>query len=95
MKYLNTKVKYYNGKCTTNFYYNGIPPKENTEHTCFPIASENYYPQSLLEECKYAKRPVKASMMIKHDEENDVDKLIIKHVKTTYVFSLQTIYAYS
>ena len=30
-KYLNTKIKNYNEKCITNFHFQGIPSKENTE----------------------------------------------------------------
>ena len=61
-KYLNTKIKY-NGKCRTNFHYNAISSKDNTEYACLLIVmidsvgdsvGENYYPQALLEECKYA-----------------------------------------
>ena len=31
-KYLNNKIKYYNSKSTTNFYYTEIPLKENIHY---------------------------------------------------------------
>ena len=51
----------YNGKVNTNFHGNKIP-KENEHRACLSVilldpvveADEIYYPQILLEECKYA-----------------------------------------
>ena len=67
---INTIIKYCDGKYTTNFHCKEILPKDAAEYTyiCLPIIlihsvfkiCENYYPQLLLEECKYAIKLVKA-----------------------------------
>ena len=59
-KYLKAKIKSYNGKINTNFHNNKIP-KEDSKFIFLSVilidsvfrASKNYYPQILLEECKY------------------------------------------
>ena len=65
-KYLKTKIKRYDGKCTINFLYNEIPPKENTKiymlSSCIDSVckiGDNYYPLTLIEECKYPKKTSK------------------------------------
>ena len=59
-KYLKTKIKFYNGKMNTNFHNNEIP-KEGSQYICLLVIliysvcrkDKDYYPQVLLEECKY------------------------------------------
>ena len=74
-KYIKTKIKTYKDSITTNFY-NKIGskkvPKEKIPHECLSIiiidsvlyVYEKYYPQTFLEECKYAKTNVKTSNYI-------------------------------
>ena len=61
-KYIKAKLKIYNNKVHTNFQYNKIP-KDNEYCAClsailldsiFVNSDKEYYPQILLEECKYA-----------------------------------------
>ena len=59
-KYLKTKIKLYGDKINTNFQGKKIP-KENASYKCLSLImldsvikrNQNYYPQTLLEECKY------------------------------------------
>ena len=59
-KNLKDQIKSYNGKINTNFHNNKIP-KEDSKFIFLSVilidsvfrASKNYYPQILLEECKY------------------------------------------
>ena len=59
-KYIKTKIKIYAGSIITNFH-NKKMPKEKAPCKCLPIimldsvikANKKYYPQTLLEECKY------------------------------------------
>ena len=59
-KYLKAKIKSYNEKINTNFHNNKIA-KEDSKFIFLSVilidsvcrASKNYYPQILLEECKY------------------------------------------
>ena len=74
-KYIKTKVKTYKDNKNTNFY-NKIEckkvPKEKIAHECLSIIMidsvlyvyEKYYPQTFLEECKYAKTSVKTNNYI-------------------------------
>ena len=69
-KYIKTKIKTCKDNIRTNFY-NKIGckkvPKEKIPHDCLSIiiidsvlyVYEKYYPQTILEECKYAKTSVK------------------------------------
>ena len=60
-KYIKTKIKTYK-----NFYNKKIP-EERVPHKCLSIiilesvlyTYEKYYPQTFLEECKYAKEKIK------------------------------------
>ena len=69
-KYIKTKIKLYGDKINTNFEGKKIP-KENALCKClslivldsFVTANKNYYPQRLLEECKYE---IKNSKMENH-----------------------------
>ena len=60
-KYIKTWIKIYNDRVYTNFQHNEIP-KDNEYSTClylilldsiFVNSNKKYYPQILLEECKY------------------------------------------
>ena len=74
-KYIKTKIKTYKDSIITNFYNkNGSKkiPEEKVPHKCLSIiildsvlyAYEKYYPQTFLEECKYAKTNVKTNNYI-------------------------------
>ena len=68
-KYIKTKVKSYKGKINTNFHNNEIS-KEGSEFICESVIlldsvykkDKNYYPQVLLEECKYVVKERKKSI---------------------------------
>ena len=59
-KYINTKIKSYGDKINANFQGKKIP-KENASYKCLSLimldsvikANKKYYPQTLLEQCKY------------------------------------------
>ena len=68
-KYIKIKIKIYNNKVCTNFQYNNIP-KDNEYCVCLSLilldsifvnSDKEYYPQILLEECKYAIKNLKSS----------------------------------
>ena len=89
-KYIKTKVKTYKDNKNTNFY-NKIEckkvPKEKIPHECLSIIMidsvlyvyEKYYPQTFLEECKYAKTSVKTNnyidkeLKLESDSDSDSD----------------------
>ena len=62
-KYIKTKIKIYAGSMITNFQSKKIP-KEKPPCKCLLIimldsvikAKKKYYPQALLEECKYERK---------------------------------------
>ena len=65
-KYIKTKIKIYAGSIITNFH-NKKMPKEKAPCKCLSIimidsvikANKKYYPQTLLEECKYIQENIK------------------------------------
>ena len=65
-KYIKTKIKIYAGSMITNFH-NKKMPKEKAPCKCLSIimldsvikANKKYYPQTLLEECKYEHERIK------------------------------------
>ena len=65
-KYIKTKVKTYDDSVTTNVH-SKKNPKEKSSCKCLSIimldsvikAKKNYYPQTLLEECKYKQKRIK------------------------------------
>ena len=73
-KYIKTKIKIYAKNIVTNFH-NKKMPKEKAPCKCLSIimidsvikANKKYYPQILLEECKYIQEKIKAENYI--DEE--------------------------
>ena len=65
-KYIKTKIKIYTGSVITNFHAKKMP-KEKAPCKCLSIimldsvikVNKKYYPQTLLEECKYAQEKIK------------------------------------
>ena len=76
-KYLKTKIKTYAGSIITNFH-NKKMPKEKAPCKCLSIimidsvikANKKYYPQALLEECKYIQEKTKIENYINEDLED-------------------------
>ena len=76
-KYIKTKIKTYAGSIITNFH-NKKMPKEKAPCKCLSIimidsvikANKKYYPQTLLEECKYIQEKIKIVNYIDEDLEN-------------------------
>ena len=75
-KYIKTKIKIYAGSMITNFH-NKKMPKEKAPCKCLSIimldsvikAKKKYYPQTLLEECKYEQERIKIENLIDDDLE--------------------------
>ena len=75
-KYIKTKIKIYAGSMITNFH-NKKMPKEKAPCKCLSIimldsvikANKKYYPQTLLEECKYVQEKIKIENLIDDDLE--------------------------
>ena len=75
-KYIKTKIKIYAGSMITNFH-NKKMPKEKAPCKCLSIimlnsvikANKRYYPQKLLEECKYVQEKIKIENLIDNDLE--------------------------
>ena len=76
-KYIKTKIKAYEKSIITNFH-NKKMPKEKASCKCLSIimidsvikANKKYYPQILLEECKYIQEKIKTENYIDEDLEN-------------------------
>ena len=76
-KYIMTKIKTYASSIITNFH-NKKMPKEKAPCKCLSIimidsvikANKKYYPQTLLEECKYIQEKIKIENYINKDLEN-------------------------
>ena len=77
-KYIKTKIKSYNNDIRTNFRSEGNSrkvPKENWSYKCFSLISldsviktgKKYFPQTLLEECKYKPTKKKIEDLITDD----------------------------
>ena len=85
-KYIQTKIEIYKDSITTIFYnkigYKKVP-EEKIPHECLSIivldsvlyAHEKYYPQTLLEKCKYVKTNIKTKNYINNELklESDID----------------------
>ena len=77
VKYIKTKIKTYAGNIITNFH-NKKMPKEKAPCICLSIimidsvikANKKYYPQTLLEECKYIQEKIKIENYINEDLED-------------------------
>ena len=77
VKYIKTKIKTYAGNIITNFHDKKIP-KEKAQCKCLSIimidsvikANKKYYPQTLLNECKYTQEKIKIENYINEDLED-------------------------
>ena len=73
-KYIKTKIKMYGDIVNTNFQGKKVP-KENASYKCLSLimldsvirANKKFYPQTLLEECKYVIRKNKMENLINND----------------------------
>ena len=73
-KYIKTKIKTYGDRVNTNFQGKKVP-KENDPYKCISLimldsvirVNKKYYPQTLLEECKYVIRKNKMENLINND----------------------------
>ena len=73
-KYIKTKIKMYEDKVNINFQGKDVP-KEDVSYKCLSLivlesvirVSKKYYPQTLLEECKYVIRKNKMENLINDD----------------------------
>ena len=73
-KYIKTKIKLYGDKININFQGKKIP-KENALYKCLSLlmldsvirANKQYYPQALLEDCKYEIKKNKMENLINDD----------------------------
>ena len=76
-KYIKTEIKIYTKNTITNFH-NKKMPKGKIPRKCLSIimvdsnikANKKYYPQMLLEECKYIQEKIKTENYIDEDLEN-------------------------
>ena len=73
-KYIKTRIKMYEDRANTNFQGKKVP-KENASYKCLSLimldsvirVNKKYYPQTLLEECKYVIRKNKMDNSINDD----------------------------
>ena len=73
-KYIKTKIKIYGDRVNTNFKGKKVP-KENASYKFISLirldsvirVNKKYYPQTLLEECKYVIRKNKMENLINND----------------------------
>ena len=73
-KYIKTKIKMYKDRVNTNFQIKKVP-KENASYKCLSLkildpiirVNKKFYPQTLLEECKYVIRKNKMENLINDD----------------------------
>ena len=78
-KYIKTKIKVYAGSMIANFQSKKMP-KEKAPCKCLSIimldsvikAKKKYYPQKLLEECKYEQEKIKLENLIDDDLEKSL-----------------------
>ena len=78
-KYIKAKIKIYAGSMITNFQSKKVP-KEKAPCKCLSIimldsvikAKKKYYPQTLLEECKYEQEKIKMENLI----DDDLEKIL-------------------
>ena len=79
-KYINAKVREFDGVIKTNFLGNGVP-KENMHYTCIACLTidsvmkmnKKNYPQVYLEECKYKIKKIQMSRFINAELESNSD----------------------
>ena len=80
-KYIKTKIKIYAGSMITNFQSKKMP-KEKAPCKCLSIimldsvikAKKKYYPQTLLEECKYEQERIKIENFTYNLEKSESDE---------------------
>ena len=86
--YIKTKIKLYGDKINTNFQSKKIP-KENASYKCLSLivldsvirANKKYYPQTILEECKYQITKNKMESLINDDlDTSSSDDLIMDKI---------------
>ena len=73
-KYIKTKIKLYGDKLNTNFQGKKLP-KEDASYKCLSLivlnsvirVNKKYYPQTILEECKYEIKKKKIVNLIDED----------------------------
>ena len=73
-KYIKTKIKMYKDRVNTNFQDKKVP-KENASYKCLSLimldtvikVNKKYYPQIVLQECKYVIRNNKIENLINDD----------------------------
>ena len=73
-KYIKTKIKMYEDRVNTNFQGKKVP-KGNASYKCLSLimldsvirVNKKYYPQTLLEECKYVIRKNEMENLINGD----------------------------
>ena len=78
-KYIKTKIKIYASSMITNFHDKKMP-KEEVPCKCLSImmldsvmkANKKYYPQTILEECKYVQEKIKMENHVDDDLEQSV-----------------------
>ena len=78
-KYINAKIKMYDHNVNTNFQDAKVP-KEKAPHKCLSLimldsglkSKKKYYPQTLLEECKYEIKKIKLENLIDDDLEKSL-----------------------
>ena len=96
-KYIKTKIKIYGASVNTNFQDKKMP-KEKAPCNCLSIimldsvikAKKKYYPQTLLEECKYELKKIKMENFIddnlekssSHESDNEADNDSIDGTKS-------------
>ena len=79
-KYIKTKIKIYAGSMIASFH-NKKMPKEKSPCICLSMimldsiikANKKYYPQTLLEECKYVQEKIKTENYTDEELESDSD----------------------
>ena len=79
-KYIKTKIKIFADSIVTNFHNKKVPI-EKSPYKCLSIiildsvikTNKKYYPQTYLEECKYAQKKIKIENYIDDDLKSDSD----------------------
>ena len=79
-KYIKTKIKIYADSIVTNFHNKNIPKEKPPYKSLLIIildsvikATKKYYPQTFLEECKYAQEKIKIKNYTDDDLKSDKD----------------------
>ena len=79
VKHIKTRIKIYAGSIITNFYNKKMPKEKAPSLSIIMIdsiirANKKYYPQALLEECKYTQEKIKIENYINDDlKDSDSD----------------------